>query len=115
MAVLGGHGRAHHIGGGADGRGAAAQVRAHRQRPGQHMQVHALGLSHGLNHRHHGSGKGDVVHKGAGHGGHPQDDGHHHHGLAAAEPGNAVCQHGQAAGALQPGHHHEQAVKNSRV
>ena len=92
MTVLGGHGRAHHIGGGADGRGAAAQVRAHGQRPGQHMQVHALGLGHGLDHRHHGGGKGDVVHKGGDQHRSPDDDGIGQEQISAAHSRNDMAE-----------------------
>ncbi len=58
MALPGGDGGPRHVGGGADGRGAAAQVRAHGEGPGQGVQVGPHGGRQGGDHRHHGGGKG---------------------------------------------------------
>lgn len=72
--LLAANGGAHHIGGGADGGGVAADVGAQRQRPRQCGQGDTLRRRQAPDNGNHGGGKGNVVNKGTGHGAAPEDD-----------------------------------------
>jgi len=108
IPLFGGHRGAHHVGGGPDGGGAAADVGSHGQAPGQDREVHPGGSGQALDHRDHGGREGDVVHEGAGDGRDPHDDEDHEDAVAVADAADEGGDDFQDAGGLQSAHHHEE-------
>ena len=114
MASLGGGRSTDHVGRGANGGGAAANVGTQSQSPSQDGQSHALFHCQRLDDGDHGGSEGDVVDEGTGNGRHPQDDGDHQHDVAAADLANELGDELQDARLLQTTNHDEQTYEEKQ-
>ena len=109
IAALGRSRRADDICARADGRRVAAEVRAERERPGEHADVHALRRRDGADDGDHGRSEGDIIHERARDSRDPQDDDHDDRRAAAADLRDKVRDDIENARLFKARHGDEQA------
>ena len=102
-------GDTYYVGRSSDGSCASSNIGSHSQCPCQNGQIHALGSRQTADNRDHGRCKRNIIHKCAGDGGDPQDNGDHQHQIAVTDISDEVRHDFQDTCLLQTTYDHKQS------